>query len=395
MPGIIEAMERIAPRRLWEFVLAVVRRFYEDRSSQAAASLTYTTLLSIVPLLTVALALSTAFPVFDQAVDTLQDYVLENVLPDTEGVAAFADQLNSFTERAGRLTALGIAGLAFTGVMLIMTIDESMNRIFRVRRRRPIGLRLLTYWAVITLGPVLIGGSLSITSYLVGETLGWLEVPRIAQYPLGVLPFVMTWGALALLYTLVPHRHVAWRHGLVGAFFAGTVFEVAKRGFAFYISHFPTYAFIYGTFATILIFLVWVYVSWTVVLLGATLTAMLPGWRDIRAELHRAPGRELAEALDVLHVLAKAQGEGRAMPIMDLAREVGMLPYRAEAILERCTQLGWVAKGEKETWLLARDAASIKVDDVYRAFVFDPQTAGVSEGDLQLSVQEFSGLKSQ
>src|SRR6185295_1416869 len=199
-PGIIEGMDKNTWRQPWEFCVAVAHRFFEDRSSQTAGSLTYTTLLSIVPLLTVALALSTAFPVFDNVVSTLREYVLENVLPDAEGVAAFADELNSFTERAGRLTAIGVAGLALTSVLMMMTIDDSLNRIFRVRRRRPLGLRLLTYWAVITLGPLLIGGSLSITSYLVGETLGWLEVPRIAMYPLGVLPFVLTWGALALLY---------------------------------------------------------------------------------------------------------------------------------------------------------------------------------------------------
>jgi membrane protein len=383
-------MGKITWRMLWDFCLAVGRRFFEDRSAQTAGSLTYTTLLSIVPLLTVALALSTAFPVFDNVVSALQEYVLENVLPEADGLSALADQINSFTERAGRLTALGIAGLALTSVLLMMTIDDSLNRIFRVRRRRPLGLRLLTYWAVITLGPLLIGGSLSITSYLVGVTLGYLELPRIAQYPLGMLPFVLTCGALAMLYIFVPHRHVEWRHGLIGAVFAALAFELAKRGFAFYIGHFPTYAFIYGTFATILIFLVWLYVSWMVVLIGATVTAMLPGWGNIGAEVNRAPGRELAEALEVLGVLAKAQEQGRVMSVDTLARQVGMLPYRAEMILERGAALGWVAKGEKDSWLLARDAHSIKVDDVYRAFVYDAETGGVSTADLELSLHDFS-----
>jgi len=276
-------------------------------------------------------------------------------------------------------------------VMLMMTIDESLNRIFRVRRRRSLGLRLLTYWAVITLGPVLIGGSLSITSYVAGVSFGYLQMPAAAEYPLAVLPFVLTCGALALLYIVVPHRHVYWRHGLVGALLAGLLFEIAKRGFAFYIGHFPTYEFIYGTFATILIFLVWIYVSWMVVLIGATLTAMLPGWRNIGAEINRVPGRELAEALDVLAALARAQSEGRVMPILRIAREVGMLPYRAEMILERAAALGWVAKGERDAWLLARDAASLKVEDVYRAFVYDATTGGVSDADLALSLHQFSG----
>jgi membrane protein len=383
-------MEKNRWRGYQDFALAVFWRFYEERALQTAGSLTYTTLLSLVPLLTVALALSTAFPVFDNVVGTLQEYVLENVLPEADGLSALADQINSFTERAGRLTAIGVVGLALTGVLLMMTIDDSLNRIFRVRRRRPLGLRLLTYWAVITLGPLLIGGSLSISSYLVGATLGYLDVPRIAQYPLGVLPFILTCGALALLYIFVPHRHVEWRHGLVGAFFAAVAFEAAKRGFAFYISHFPTYAFIYGTFATILIFLVWLYVSWVVVLLGATLTAMLPGWRNIAAEVNRAPGRELAEALDVLGALARAQSEGRVVSAAQLARETGMLPYRAEMVLERAAASGWAARAEKDNWLLSRDAGSIRVDDVYRAFVYDAESGGVTDADLELSLRDFS-----
>jgi membrane protein len=383
-------METTTWRTLWEFGLAVARRFFEDRSTQTAGSLTYTSLLSLVPLLTVALALSTAFPVFDQAMDSLQEFVLENVLPDTGGASALAEQIDAFTARAGRLTAIGIAGLALTGVLLMITIDESLNRIFRVRRRRPLVQRLLTYWAVITLGPVLIGGSLSITSYLVGVSYGYMEIPRTAQYPLGMLPFVLTCGALALLYIVVPNRHVEWRHGLAGAVFAGLLFELAKRGFAVYISHFPAYTLIYGTFATILIFLLWLYVSWMVVLIGATIAAMLPGFRNIGAEVNRTPGRDLAEALEVLGVLARAQAEGGVMPTTRIGKETGMLPYRAEMILERAAALGWAAKAEKENWLLARDAGSIKVDDVYRAFVYDAQNGGVSDADLELSLQQFS-----
>jgi membrane protein len=377
-------------RRLWQFCAAVAWRFFEDRSSQTAGALTYTSLLSMVPLLTVALALATAFPVFHEAVATLQEYVKQNVLPNAPGFSAFTDQINAFTVRAGRLTAIGVAGLAVTSVLLMLTIDGALNRIFRVRRRRPLGLRLLTYWALITLAPLLIGGSLSISSYLFGAALAHLEIPRAAQYPLGILPFVLTCGALALLYIFVPHRHVEWRHGVIGALVAGAAFEVAKRGFAVYIGHFPTYQFIYGTFATILIFLVWLYVSWVVVLVGATLTAMLPGWGHLGVERDRAPGREFAAALDVLGVLARAQAAGRVASVMTIAKEVGLLPHRVEEILDRAAALGWVASSQKETWLLTRGAGSIRLEDVYRGFVFDPESIGVSERDFGRSLQEFA-----
>jgi membrane protein len=373
-----------------DFVRAVAERFFEDRSSQTAGSLTYTTLLSIVPLLTVALALSTAFPVFDQLVDTLEQYVLENFVPDAEGLDALAEQIQSFTEAAGRLTAIGLAGLALTSVLLMLTIDESLNRIFRVRRRRPMVLRLLTYWAVITLGPVLVGASLSMTSFLLGASFGWLQLGAAAEHLLGVLPFVLTWATLALLYIVVPYRHVGWRDALIGALLAAVMFEMAKRGFAFYITRFPTYTLIYGTFATLLIFLLWLYVSWMVVLIGATVTAMLPAFSSISRELRPLPGRELRDALQVLRALSAAQADGTVLGLLQISRDAGLMPYRAEMILDRCLALGWVAKAEKDGWLLARDAKSIQVGDVYRAFVYDADSVGVSNADMELSLQQFS-----
>ena len=256
------------------FAFAVPRRLFEDRLTQAAGSLTYTTLLSIVPLLTIALSLATAVPVFDRAIGEVQDYVIENFLPDA-GLDAFADQLSDFAAAAGRLTAIGIGALAVTAVMLMLTIDDTLNRIFRVERKRPLLQRLLMYWAVLTLGPLLIGAGLSMTTALVVHSFGVLDLDQVAETVLRMLPFLLTWAALVTLYVLVPNRRVKLRDALLGGLLAGVAFEVAKRGFALYVSHFPTYRLIYGTFATVLIFLVWLYVSWLVVLAGATFTAML------------------------------------------------------------------------------------------------------------------------
>jgi membrane protein len=349
-----------------EFLAAVARRFYEDRGAQAAGSLSFTTLLSIVPLLTVALALSTAFPVFDEALSTLQLFLFENFLPDAEGLETISDQILTFSEQAGRLTAIGLAFLLVTSVMLMLTIDDAMNRIFRVRRRRPLGQQVIMYWSVLTLWPVLIGASLSLTSYLIGS----------ASLLLRLVPFAFTWAALTLLYILVPYRHVELRHAAAGALLAGIAFELAKRAFALYVANFPTYTLIYGAFATLPIFLVWMYVSWLVVLAGAIFTAMLPGYRVITSERDRPPGRELTEALDILGVLARAQDGGYVLPLARIARQAGVMPYRCELVLERCAELGWVAKAEKDGWVLARDADTIRVADVYRAFVLDPDLTG-------------------
>src|SRR3954466_4823977 len=144
-------------RAAWEFIVALVTRFREERATQTAGSLTYTTLLSMVPLFTVALGITTAFPVFDEWTGALQLFILENVLPDTPAVDTIVEQINSFSQNAARLTAIGIVGFVVTSVMLMLTVDNALNRIFRVQRRRTILQNIFIYWGVISLGPLLVG----------------------------------------------------------------------------------------------------------------------------------------------------------------------------------------------------------------------------------------------
>jgi membrane protein len=382
-------MEKGAWRGTADFGLAVFRRFYEERGLQTAGSLTYTSLLSLVPLFTVALAVATAFPVFDEAMDALQEFVLENFLPDARGVETIAGQITSFTRNAARLTAIGLAFFFVTAVMLMMTIDVSLNRLFRVQRRRPLMQQVLIYWAVLTLGPVLIGASLSMTSFAVGESLGWLQLGFVADLVLRVLPFVFTCAALTLLYSVVPYRSVKPRDALIGGVVAGLAFELAKRGFAIYLARFPTYTLIYGAFATIPIFLVWLYVSWVVVLAGATLTAMLPAYR--LAEGRLLPGRDFMDAAAVLSVLARSQQKGGPIRLAQISNQARIVPHRCEAALERAARLGWAARTDRDSWVLARDADDLRVADLYRAFVFDAEAWGITEAELKLSLREFAG----
>jgi len=358
-------MHRTA-QRLLEFLLALVRRLHEDRGLQTAGSLTYTTLLALVPLITVALALSSAFPVFDQAIDALGRFVAAQLLP--EGSARVTRQFGSFAESAARVTAVGLAFLAVVALMLVLTVDGVLNRIFRVQRRRPLGQRLAVYWAVLTLGPVLIGASLSITSFLVGNSLGMLDLGGFAKAALDLLTFVFTCAALTMLYLVVPFRRIELRHALTGGIVAGVIFELAKRSFALYVAKFPSYTLIYGAFAAFPIFLIWVYLSWVVVLFGATLTAMLPAWRAAHALRSDAPGRDLFDALAVLRVLARRQGD---LGVGRIAAQTGLTPERCERVLERCARLGWAARTGKDSWLLARDAGVVRVADVVGAFAID------------------------
>ncbi len=359
-------MRRTA-QRLLEFFLALVRRLHEDRGLQTAGSLTFTTLLALVPLITVALALSSAFPAFDHAIESLGRFVSAQLLP--EGSARVTRQFGTFADSAARLTTLGLVFLAVVALMLMLTVDEVLNRIFRVQRRRHLAQRIVVYWAVLTLGPVLIGASISITSFLVGNSLGMLDLGEFARAALGLLTFLFTCAALTMLYSVVPFRRIEFRHALAGGVVAGVIFELAKRGFALFVAKFPTYTLVYGAFAAIPIFLIWLYVSWVVVLFGATLTAMLPAWRAEHALRADAPGRELLDALAVLRVLARASG---VLAVGRIAAQAGLTPERCERVLERCAALGWTARSDKETWLLARDAGAIRVADVVRAFTIDP-----------------------
>jgi len=369
-----------AAARLAEFLLAVANRFREDRSIQTAGSLTFTMLLSLVPVITVVVALSTAFPVFDAAMTALETYLVKNILPDAAGVHTLTDHVASFARRAGRLTGIGLTVLAVTSIMLMIMIDGALNRIFRVQRRRPLAYRLLMYWAVLTLGPLLIGGSLWITSYLVGRSLGALRADWLTLAAFWLVAFAFTCAALTMLYTVVPNRRIAIRHALAGGVVAAALFELAKRGFALYIANFPTYAMIYGTFAAVPVFLVWIYLSWLVVLLGATITALAPAYRLVEGERRRVAGQDLFDALAILAALARAQAGGRVRGLTRLAVQTRLLPYRCERVLERCAALGWAAKTDRDSWLLARDAASIRVADVFRAFALDP-LLGENRGD--------------
>jgi membrane protein len=267
-----------------------------------------------------------------------------------------------------------------------MTIDVSLNRLFHVQRARPLLQQVLMYWAALTLGPILIGGSLSMTSFAVGASLGWLQLGGLANAVLGVMPFVFTCVALTLLYMGVPNRAVEARHALIGGIAAGIAFELAKRGFAVYLARFPTYTLIYGAFATIPIFLLWLYLSWVVVLAGATVTAMLPAYRYARAR--PLPGRDFMDALAVLRVLARAQDRGKSVRLRTIANEVHMMPERAEAALERAARLGWTVRSERDAWVLALDADALTLEQVYHAFAFDWQTWAIEPAGLKQTLRE-------
>lgn len=237
-----------------ELLRLVARRFDEDQCLLTASSLTFTTLLSLVPIITVALTLISAFPAFGSLTDAIEHFIFDNMLPDSAGlVFKYTDQ---FADNAAKLAAVGIAFFGITAVTLLVTIDGAFNNIWRVQRQRPLTQRLVVYWTLITIGPLLMGASLLLTSWLVSISVGWVkDVPGAGIAILRSAPVILASLALALLYFSMPKRKIAMKDALLGGVFAGVVFEFMKSGFGYYITSFPTYKMVYGAFPAVPVFL--------------------------------------------------------------------------------------------------------------------------------------------
>jgi membrane protein len=357
--------------RILRFLGFVFARFKEDRCPQVAASLAYTTLLALVPLITIALTVFSAFPVFTELMTQLKIFMLTNLVPESAG-KIISVYMRQFSERAGRLTAVGVVFLGVTAFLLMYTIDHAFNVIWRVRRPRPLLQRFLIYWAGLTLGPLLMGASLSLTYYLVSLSLGLAKgIPYAAVITLKLVPFGLTTLAFGLLYLIIPNRSVSVRHALIGGVVAGAGFGVMERVFTLYLTHFPTYTLVYGAFAVVPIFLLWIYLSWLVVLSGAVLVASLPYWRSNAWNPERKAGRQFYDALRILGVLYREQRDtGRAVSFQTLQAEAQVAPEDLEEILDRLAAVNWVDRVAGNAWVLSRNPAAIRVADVYREFVF-------------------------
>jgi Predicted membrane protein len=256
------------------FVRAVLRRWSDDRCPMAASSLAFTTLLALTPIFAITVALLSSLPFFEDVMVQLKIFLLVNLAPEIAG-KIITQYMTPFARNAHRLTAVGVGVLLVTAIALMLTIDRTFNAIWRVQRRRPYWLTLLIHLLLIVAGPVLIGVGVSITTYVMSLSAG-LGVPAFAHpVLLRFIPLLFSAMAFFLLYFLIPHRRVSWRHAAIGGIVAAVLFEAAKELFGAYVRFGPTANVIYGAFAALPLFLLWVYLSWLVVLFGAELTAAL------------------------------------------------------------------------------------------------------------------------
>ncbi|MEJ2453331.1 MAG: virulence factor BrkB family protein [Candidatus Thiodiazotropha sp.] len=368
-------------RHLGPFARLLLHHFNQDAGVQHVAALTYTTLLSLVPLMTVMLALFSVFPASDRMSQQVEDFLFQNFVPAAG--EAVQQHLRNFSQKAGKLTGVGFAFLIIVALMLMSNIDKAFNTIWHVRRKRSPVAKFTVYWAILSLGPILIAFSVGVTSYLVsiplfsdGET-----VMLVRTRMLSLMPVLISALAFTLLYALVPNRNVPLRHALAGGVLAALLFELAKRGFALYVTAFPTYETIYGALAAVPIFLIWIYLSWLVTLLGAEFTYCLSIYREDWRESREEWGEAFLLVLRLLRVLRGAQHDGNSLSIRELVRRMPRSnDEEIELALLDLQQARMVTRAEDKGWLLARDLGEVSLFELYRSAPYVlPSPQAVSE----------------
>ncbi len=330
----------------WIDTLRTLRqRFRDDRLGLTASSLTFTTLISLVPLLTVMLAVFTAFPIFASFQGALEKLFLQNLIPDGIARPVLA-ALTQFAGKASRLGAAGLGVLVVTALALMLTIDRTLNAIWRVPRPRRFAQRLLVYWAALTLGPLLLGASLTLTSYAISASKGLVSaLPGGVGLLIDLLQFVLLAAATAGLFHFVPNTHVRWAHAWAGGLFVAAAFEVAKQALAWYLVAVPTYASVYGAFATAPFLLLWIYLVWVIVLLGAVIAAYAPSLSMHIILRPATAGQRFELAIALLGRLEAARHTAaHGATAGALAAQLRADPLQVEPLLEVLAELGWAAR---------------------------------------------------
>ncbi len=385
------------------------RRLGEERLPQVAGSLTFTTTLALVPLLTIVLAIFTTFPVFSNFRSAVEAYFIQTMMP--KGISnTIINNLTQFASKAKGLSAVGAVALILTSAAMMGMIERAFNQIWKVKQTRPVAQRVTIYWALVTLGPLLFGLSITATSQLFLATSGLArEAPFLSSVFYTLVSVGLTTGAYTLLYMGVPNRFVDWRDAVWGGVVAAIAFEIAKRAFAMFARQFPSYALIYGALAALPLFLLWMYVSWMITLIGALLVAALPIVKYERWWYQPVPGGAFVDAMAILRVLHEsAQVNDTALVSSVTIRSRTRFGYdEMTTLLEQMLAEGWVgrvqasktkrskwgkqARESADNWVLLVNVNKVRLADVYRLFVF----AGAGEENTlarQVEMAVESGL---
>ncbi|HKJ16217.1 MAG TPA: YihY family inner membrane protein [Xanthomonadales bacterium] len=342
----------------------VWKHFKEDRLFEEAASLSYTSLLAMVPLLAVIFAIISVFPVFSEWATQFQSFVFSNFVPAAGEV--IQGYMETFLESIGSLTLPGTVMLFVTALLLMFRIEVAFNKIWRVTEARTFTNRVVMYWAVLTLCPIMIGASAALGAQNLFAALNLDNGVPAGLKGFGI--FLLMWTAFTLIFVLVPNRKVRFRDAIAGAFLTTVMFEVAKAAFVAYVTN-ANYAVIYGALATIPIFLFWLYIVWTVVLFGASLAASLTTFKyQPRTDAEWPEGLELQLAYRLVGHLWEAQRRGKVMATAQLLEfEQDASEKQVRELLSRLRDKNIVAYDPDEGWSLIRDLEELTLGDLQKS----------------------------
>lgn len=325
------------------------RRFREARLGVSASSLTFTTVLALVPLFTVGLAVFSAFPVFGKFQDTIQRWLVDSLVPESISRQVLG-YLTQFSRKASRLGSVGLVAVLFSAIALMVTIERTLGQIWRLEHQRPLQQRLILYWSAITLGPLLLGASIAITSYVTTASRGVVEVlPGGLRWLLDSFEFVLLVLCVSGLYFYVPNARVRWRHALTAGLMATLGIELGKKVLTGYLSEMPTYSAIYGAFAAVPILLIWVYMAWLIVLLGAVVAASLPELGRHHLRRPSGAGWRFQLSLEVVSLLDAARRQtDRGLSQAALAQRMRVQQGELDPVLKALVGLDWVGSLQEE-----------------------------------------------
>lgn len=374
-------------RELWRRLDYVFSRYSSDRISENAAALTYMSLFALVPLLTVLYTMASAIPAFQGLEERMQSFLFENLLPETS--VEIQTYLSDFSRQAKNLTGPGIVFLVVTAVLMLRNIEKAFNLIWRARENRSAVSSFLLYWAVLSLAPVTIGLGLAISTYLgsFASALDAYDLIGIRAFLLRIAPLLLTTAGFTLLYVAVPNCRVPFKHTVIGGLAAALAFHFARSAFTKLVVG-SSYTFIYGAFAAVPLFLLWIYLSWNIVLMGGILVHSLSAYQS--AEQASRP--TVLKALDVLYLFWQRQQSGKTV------REIEMLNGQ-HAVLKGLDSETWrelrdvfikervITQDERGHYLLSRDLHTIRFWQL-KEWVNDEQPLDREDISARLSWQE-------
>ncbi|MCQ4164516.1 YihY family inner membrane protein [Tahibacter harae] len=362
---------RIDRDQLQAFAVFLWQRFRDDRCPQSAGALAFTTLISLVPVTAAILGVLSSFPVFARWQADLTTFVFNNFVPAAGSTVQ--SYLTEFANNASQATAIGVVVLLVSAISLMTSIEDAFNRIWRVATARSAASRFLMYWTALSFGPLLLVAALALSSYLFALPLvaGYEAQLGLKSRVLNLLPFLIVWVALFASYLIIPNRNIRARDAAVGALLAALLFEAAKRGFAFYLGQVTSYEQVYGALAVIPVFMLWIYLSWLVVLLGASVCAAISAFEYRGLHERLAPGHEFTGLLCVVNHFVDAQRAGQGLRTEDLRqRERFLTDDLLQRYLSDLHLAGMVRRTDFGEWVLARSLDSVTLFDLYASGLY-------------------------